>query len=140
MLKDYLGDAVLEFDIKGGFAHLLSIYGLARETAAITRMRLKSEKLPDLSKLNLPKQPSSPAETSEVDFLKLRIENPDLCPRYSALLVRGITIGPSPFWMQQRPLLHPEGRGTDGDPANQEGTVSWTKVRILNSQLQEIHF
>ena len=59
MLKDYLGDAVLEFDIKGGFAHLLSIYGLARETAAITRMRLKSEKLPDLSKLNLPKQPSS---------------------------------------------------------------------------------
>ena len=102
MLKDYLGDAVLEFDIKGGFAHLLSIYGLARETAAITRMRLKSEKLPDLSKLNLPKQPSSPSETSEVDFLKLRIENPDLCPRYSALLVRGITIGPSPFWMQQR--------------------------------------
>ena len=102
MLKDYLGDAVLEFDIKGGFAHLLSIYGLARETAAITRMRLKSEKLPDLSKLNLPKQLSSPAETSEVDFLKLRIENPDLCPRYSALLVRGITIGPSPFWMQQR--------------------------------------
>ena len=38
MLKDYLGDAVLEFDIKGGFAHLLSIYGLARETAAITRV------------------------------------------------------------------------------------------------------
>ena len=102
MLKDYLGDAILEFDIKGGFAHLLSIFGLARETAAITRMPLKSEKLPDLSRLIKSQQPNQKLKTSEADFVKLKIENPSLCPRYSALLVRGIKIGPSPFWMQQR--------------------------------------
>ncbi|HJM05333.1 MAG: phenylalanine--tRNA ligase subunit beta [SAR324 cluster bacterium] len=101
LLKDYLGDSILEFDIKGGFAHLLSIFGLARETAAITRMRLKSEKLPDLSRLIF-QQPNQKLKSSEADFVKLKIEDPSLCPRYSALLVRGIKIGPSPFWLQQR--------------------------------------
>ena len=69
MLKDYLGDAILEFDIKGGFAHLLSIFGLARETATITRMPLKSEKLPDLSRLIF-QQPNQKLKTSEADFVK----------------------------------------------------------------------
>src|SRR5690349_16888794 len=40
-LKDYLGDAVLEFDIKGSFAHLMCIYGIARESAALLGQPIK---------------------------------------------------------------------------------------------------
>src|SRR5574341_1720447 len=40
-LADYLGDHVLEFDIKGGFAHLLCVYGIAREAAALLGLPLK---------------------------------------------------------------------------------------------------
>ena len=95
LLKDYLGDAILEFDIKGGFAHLLSILGIARETGAIIRKPLKREQFPDLARLQKEINPG---------FVELDIENPDLCPRYSALLIRDVSIGPSPFWMQQRLL------------------------------------
>ena len=35
-LVDYMGDAVVEFDIKGAFGHLQSVVGIARETAALT--------------------------------------------------------------------------------------------------------
>ena len=93
LLRDYLGDAVLDFDIKGGFAHLLSILGIARETAAILDRPLKRDVLPDASTLEVVAQPEA---------IGLEIQDPDLCPRYSALLIRGVTVGPSPFWMQQR--------------------------------------
>ncbi len=95
LLQDYLGDAVLDFDIKGGFAHLLSILGIARETAAILDVPLKREVLPEVSSLEVVAQP---------DYVGLEIADPDLCPRYSALLIRGVKVGPSPFWMQQRLL------------------------------------
>lgn len=94
-LRDYLGDSVLHFDIKGGFAHLLSILGIARETAAILDLPLKREVLPELSRLQVLEQP---------EFVGLEIPDPDLCPRYSAVLVRGARVQPSPFWMQQRLL------------------------------------
>jgi len=95
LLKDYLGDTVLHFDIKGGFAHLLSILGVARETAALLNTPLKRDLLPDPSVLTTAEQP---------DYIGLEITAPDLCARYSALLIRDIKVGASPFWMQQRLL------------------------------------
>ena len=94
-LKDYLGDTVLHFDIKGGFAHLLSVLGVARETAALLNTPLKRDLLPDTSLLITAEQP---------DYIGLEITAPDLCSRYSTLLIRSIKVGPSPFWMQQRLL------------------------------------
>ena len=38
----------------------------------------------------------------DADFVGIVIDAPDLCPRYSAALIEGLKIGPSPFWMQQR--------------------------------------
>ena len=38
------------------------------------------------------------------DYIGLEITAPDLCSRYSTLLIRSIKVGPSPFWMQQRLL------------------------------------
>jgi len=90
-LVEYLGDAVLELDIKGPFGHLYSILGIAREAAALLGLPLRGDVL------NL----TSPPERCP-DFLELEIADPDLCPRYSAAFIRGVKVGPSPFWMQMR--------------------------------------
>jgi phenylalanyl-tRNA synthetase beta chain len=95
-LVDYLGDAVLEFDIKGAFGHLQSVIGIAREIAALTGQPLRnlvSTATNQVSARNL---------VCDADFAGIVIEAPDLCPRYSAALIEGIKIGPSPLWMQQR--------------------------------------
>ena len=95
LLQDYLGDTILHFDIKGGFSHLLSMLGVAREVSALTGQTLDKSSLPDLSQLEVLEQPS---------FVELEINDTDICPRYSALLIRNVKVGPSPFWMQQRLL------------------------------------
>jgi phenylalanyl-tRNA synthetase beta chain len=94
-LARYMGDAVLEFDIKGPFGHLQSVYGIAREVAALLGVELKRDVMEVLDR--------HPAElTPTPDFIELEIADPDLCPRYSAVYIKGVTIGPSPFWMQMR--------------------------------------
>ena len=40
--------------------------------------------------------------TSVAELLDVEIENPELCPRYTARMVRNVKIGPSPLWMRQR--------------------------------------
>jgi len=104
-LVEYLGDAVLELDIKGPFGHLYSVLGIAREAAALLNLPLKRDVL------NLTSPPGlggteggrhSMELTPTPDFLDLEIPDPDLCPRYSAAFIRGVKVGPSPFWMQMR--------------------------------------
>ena len=94
-LADYLGDVVLEFDIKGPFAHLHSVISIAREVSALTGKPYRRDVLTILEREPVEIVPQAP-------FLDLEIADPDLCPRYSAALIRGVKIGPSPFWMQQR--------------------------------------
>ena len=94
-LASYMGDAVLGFDIKGPFAHLNSVIGIAREAAALLDVPLNREVLQALQR--------HPAELSpNPDFLVLEIADPDLCPRYSAALIEGVDVKPSPFWVQMR--------------------------------------
>jgi len=96
-LTDVLGDAVLEFDIKGPFAHLESVIGIARETAALTGQKLRDDVLTILER--------KPVEiTLQAPFVELEIADSELCARYSAALIRDVTIGESPPWMQQRLL------------------------------------
>jgi len=94
-LVEYLGDAVLELDIKGPFGHLYSVLGIAREVAALLHLPLRRDALEVLER--------RPAElTPTADFITLEIPDPDLCPRYSAAFIRGVQVRPSPFWMQMR--------------------------------------
>ena len=94
-LVDYMGDAVLEIEIKGPLAHLHSVTGVAREAAALFGLPLKGDVLEVLD--------HHPAELSPApDYLDLEISDADLCPRYSASFVRGTTVAPSPLWMQTR--------------------------------------
>ena len=94
-LVEYLGDAVLEFDIKGPFAHLYAVMGIAREAAALLDTPLKRDALQVMERHSMKLSPTS-------DFIELEIADPDLCPRYSAALIQGVKVGPSPFWMQTR--------------------------------------
>ncbi len=94
-LVDYLGDAVLEFDIKGPFAHLYSVFGVAREVAALLDVPLRSD--PRRAAAGHPV-----TVTPTPDYIVLEIDDPDLCPRYSAAFIGGVRVGPSPFWMQMR--------------------------------------
>ena len=94
-LVDVLGDYVLDFDIKGPFGHLQSIYGIAREVSALYGRPLKRDASSAIQALGL--------TTSEnVDFVDLEIADPDLCPRYTATMIRNVEIKPSPLWMQLR--------------------------------------
>jgi phenylalanyl-tRNA synthetase beta chain len=95
-LIDYLGDAVLEFDIKGAFGHLQSVVGIAREVAALTGQAFH----PPVDAQEVAAIPLTP----EAPFCGIEIAAPDLCPRYSAALIEGLQVGPSPYWMQQRLL------------------------------------
>jgi phenylalanyl-tRNA synthetase beta chain len=90
-LADYMGDVVLEIDVLPNMARCLSLLGVAREVAALTGQALRLP--PDSLK----------AEGEPVEGrVQVRIEDPKLSARYVGLLVQGVTVGPSPGWVQRR--------------------------------------
>ena len=101
-LVDYLGDAVLDIEVTPNRPDCLSVLGVAHEVAALTGGAVTE---PDLS---------YPEEGLEIDGqVKIEIANPELCYRYTASLITGIKMGPSPQWMQdalvkagQRPIIN----------------------------------
>jgi phenylalanyl-tRNA synthetase beta chain len=86
-----VADTVLELEVTPNRGDWLSILGVAREVAAVTGARLKH-----------PKPRPREAGNRATRDLRVRVETPDLCPRYTARLVRGVRIGPSPFWLRLR--------------------------------------
>jgi len=91
-LRDYLGDLVFELDLTPDMARDLNLIGVAREVSALTRAPLH---LPDDV---FPTQ----GDDHAADYVAVRIDDPKLCNRYTAILVRNVTVGPSPRWMQDR--------------------------------------
>jgi phenylalanyl-tRNA synthetase beta chain len=88
-LVDYLGDAVLDLDVTPNRPDCLSILGVAHEVAAVTGEGVTE---PD---------PAYPEEGPPIEErVKIEISDPKLCPRYTASLVTGLTVGPSPGWLQ----------------------------------------
>ena len=90
-LADYLGDVIFNMDVTPNRPDCLSIIGLAREIAALTGQTVH---LPDASY----EETEPPVES----LVSVEIDAPDLCPRYCASLIKGISIGQSPRWMQER--------------------------------------
>jgi phenylalanyl-tRNA synthetase beta chain len=90
-LAEFMGDVVLELDITPNMARCLSMIGVAREVAALTG---QSVRLP-------PHQVRAEGPAIE-GKVSIRIEDPELSPRYSAALLDNIRIGESPAWMQRR--------------------------------------
>ncbi|MCK9478138.1 MAG: phenylalanine--tRNA ligase subunit beta [Firmicutes bacterium] len=92
-IKSYLGlnETIVEFEITSNRPDCLSIIGLARETAA-TFAREFAVKTPVVSEKN----------DNIENYIKVRVENEKLCPRYSCRAVKNIKIEHSPEWMQKR--------------------------------------
>ncbi len=90
-LRDYLGDEILVLDLTPDMARCLSIAGVAREVAALTGAALH---LPALAPTE-----ESPAAAERV---AVEIADPDLCHRYTGMVIEGIKVGPSPRWMRDR--------------------------------------
>lgn len=86
-----LDDTVIELEVTPNRPDCLSMIGVAREVGAITERKLRRPSV-DLAE--------SSEEASAVAVVE--IIDPDLCPRYSARVIRDVKIGPSPTWMQQR--------------------------------------
>ncbi|MHB9032391.1 MAG: phenylalanine--tRNA ligase subunit beta [Anaerolineae bacterium] len=93
-LVEYWGDTIFDIKLEPSMARCLSIIGIAREVAALTGQRVK-----------LPADPSPAAGESLEGRINIQVADPDLCPRYSVALIRGIKIKPSPQWMQRRLTL-----------------------------------
>ena len=87
-----LDDHVVEFEITPNRPDCLSVIGLAREAAATFDTELS---------LHTPVVKGG-AEGSLSDLLTVETPDPELCPRYSARMVRNVKIGPSPKWMRER--------------------------------------
>lgn len=87
----YLNDQVMEFDLTPNRADALSMIGTAYEVAALYN-----------TKMTKPETTSNELELSANDELTVTIENEDKVPYYSARVVHGVTIEPSPIWMQAR--------------------------------------
>ena len=86
-----LGDTFLELELTPNRGDCLSILGVAREIGAITGQPVR---VPDISYL----EAGPPVDT----LARVTIADPDLCHRYTASVITGIAIGPSPHWMQDR--------------------------------------
>jgi len=90
-LGKLLGEAVIDLDIKAHRGDLLCVTGVAREVAAFTGERLR-----------LPEIRVKEQDTPTAELMRLEVRDADLCPRYTARIVRGVKIGPSPDWMAKR--------------------------------------
>lgn len=90
-LCEYLGDIVLELDLTPNLARCFCVIGVAREVAALTGAALR---------LSQPLMRAQGYPASQQ--VTVRIQDPDLCARYCAVIVRNVQVGPSPFWMQRR--------------------------------------
>lgn len=93
-LVDLYGDVVLDVDVKPNRGDALSILGLAREVAAATRQQVRQPVIEV-------EEGSGPATA---DRLAVEVRDPDLCTGFAGRWVSGVTIGPSPDWVQMRLL------------------------------------
>jgi len=85
-------DRVVEFEITPNRPDCLSVIGLAREASATFRAPLR---------LHEPVVRGG-APGSLAELLDVETPDPDLCPRYTARMVRNVKIAPSPRWMRER--------------------------------------
>ena len=84
-------DSIVEFEITPNRPDCLSVIGLAREASATFKRPLK---------LHEPEPHGCGG--SIADLVDIDIEDGDLCPRYTARMVKNVKIAPSPRWMRER--------------------------------------
>ena len=91
LLIDYLGDTVLDLELTPNRLDCLSVLGVAHEVAALTGKTVKE-----------PETNYKEAGAPITEQIYISVESPELCRRYTASLLQGVKIGPSPQWLQDR--------------------------------------
>jgi phenylalanyl-tRNA synthetase beta chain len=85
------GDTAIDLEVTSNRPDCLGHIGIAREVAALTGQDLK-----------LPAAEPMPGTTPAETLATVTVECPELCPRYTARVIRGIKVGPSPEWLVRR--------------------------------------
>jgi phenylalanyl-tRNA synthetase beta chain len=90
-LADFLGDTVFDVEVTANRPDCLSVVGIAREVGALTGQ-----------KMHVPEIKYEEKGRPIAEQINIEIADPDLCPRYCATLITGVTIAESPPWLQAR--------------------------------------
>lgn len=88
----YPDDAIIEIELTPDRGDCLSVIGVAREISARFGLPMK----------NTSRIPSEESAHSLHDAISVKVEAPELCPRYMGRLVKGVKVAPSPQWLQHR--------------------------------------
>ncbi|MGH7940229.1 MAG: phenylalanine--tRNA ligase subunit beta [Limisphaerales bacterium] len=91
---EYLGridsDVIFDLEITPNRPDLNSVIGIAREIAAVEGASLK-----------MPEVNVQESKMPVADLVSIKIEDDALCPRYTARVIQGVKVGPSPDWLRQ---------------------------------------
>ena len=90
-LDSYLGDTILDLELTPNRLDCLSMLGVAHEVAALAGGTVRE---PEIS------YPEAGPHITE--RVSISVTDPDLCYRYTASIISGVSIGPSPHWLQER--------------------------------------
>jgi phenylalanyl-tRNA synthetase beta chain len=88
-----LSDVVFDFEILANRSDLLSVRGVARDVAAVFGLRLRP-----LDE----REPPAPGDQPTRDLISVAIEAPELCTRFTARALTGVSVAPSPLWLKAR--------------------------------------
>ncbi len=90
-IEHFGDDAVIDLEITSNRGDCLGYLGIARELAAATGKELK-----------LPAVELDESDKDVTEFASVEIAEPDLCCRYTARVIEGVKVGPSPDWLKNR--------------------------------------
>jgi phenylalanyl-tRNA synthetase beta chain len=90
-IENFGEDTILDVEVTSNRGDCLSLLGIARELAAATGKDLK---MPEVS--------LDESDKDATEFAGVEIKEPKLCPRYTARIIEGVKVGPSPDWLCKR--------------------------------------
>jgi phenylalanyl-tRNA synthetase beta chain len=90
---ELFGDFSITFELTPNRPDCLSCFGIARELAALSGPPFR-----------VPPFERGEEGAAFGDAAKVRIDDPEGCPRYAVALIEGLSVGPSPWWLKQRVL------------------------------------
>lgn len=85
-----LDDTIIEYEITSNRVDCYSVIGIAREAAATFHKKFCPLQVKETGN-----------NENAADYIKVQVEDTELCPRYCARVVKNVKIGPSPKWMQR---------------------------------------
>ncbi len=85
------GDILIDLEVTSNRPDCLGQLGIARETSVLFQKELR-----------IPPALVKEVATKTSSVTSVAIECPDLCPRYTARVIRGVKVGPSPVWLVRR--------------------------------------